>query len=78
MNEFSSKLDIAEEGNSELEVSSEEIIQNVACTEGIKITDENKKHIDQSKKVLHTFIWSPRQRREREWGRADGRHRSID
>lgn len=46
MNEVSSKLDIAEEGNSELEVSSEEIIQNVECTEGIKITDENKKHID--------------------------------
>lgn len=45
MDGFSSKLDIAEEGNSELEVGSEEITQNVACTEEIKITDKRIRDI---------------------------------
>lgn len=58
---FSSKLDIAEEGNSELEVRSEEIIQNVTWVEEkVKIIDERMRDIlGRSEKIdLRTFLYS--------------------
>ena len=42
---------LAEEGNSEPEVGSEEVTQNVACTDGIEMTLERIRDIGQSEKI---------------------------
>lgn len=54
---FSSKLDIVEEGNSELEVRLEEIIQNVIWVEEkVKIIDERMRDIlGRSEKIQYMF-----------------------